>query len=222
MCGRFSLITVGEFLSDRFKVEVDDRVQARYNIAPSTDIPIITNDESSKITMARWGLVPTWAKDQSIGYKMINARAETVAEKSAYRVPFRKHRCLIPADGFYEWKKANGKKIPYRIIMKDKDLFAFAGLFDIWHHNEIEIISCTIITTSPNKVVAPIHDRMPVILSRDNEMKWLAEENETRLQEMLRPYPPDDMDSIRISEFINTPGNEGEEVVKPVKSLLDY
>jgi len=204
MCGRFSLITVGEFLSDRFKVEVDDRVQARYNIAPSTDIPIITNDESSKITMARWGLVPTWAKDQSIGYKMINARAETVAEKSAYRVPFRKHRCLIPADGFYEWKKAN------------------AGLFDIWHHNEIEIISCTIITTSPNKVVAPIHDRMPVILSRDNEMKWLAEENETRLQEMLRPYPPDDMDSIRISEFINTPGNEGEEVVKPVKSLLDY
>jgi len=152
MCGRFSLITVGEFLSDRFKVEVDDRVQARYNIAPSTDIPIITNDDSSKITMARWGLVPTWAKDQSMGYKMINARAETVAEKSAYRVPFRKHRCLIPADGFYEWKKANGKKIPYRIIMKDKGLFAFAGLFDIWNHNEIEIISCTIITTSAGKV----------------------------------------------------------------------
>jgi len=222
MCGRFSLITVGEFLADRFKVKVDDNVKPRYNIAPTQDVSIITNDLQGELTTARWGLVPHWAKDQSMAYKMINARAETIAEKAAYKVSFRKKRCLIPADSFYEWKKANGQKIPHRILMKDDGLFAFAGLYDIWLHGEIEIVTCTIITTSPNKVVAGLHDRMPVILSRENEKRWLDEDNEARLQEMLRPYPPEAMRAYQVSALVNSPSNEGEQVIKPVKSLLDY
>jgi len=222
MCGRFSLITIGQFLTDRFMVEAEQNMKPRYNIAPSQDIAIIRNDTPKKLSFARWGLVPHWAKDQSMAYKMINARAETVAEKPAYKIAFKRNRCLIPADGFYEWKKSDLKKVPYRIELKDKSLFAFAGMFDVWSHENIELVTCTIITTSPNKIVGALHDRMPVILARKNEQRWLEEHNESRLQEMLRPYPSDMMKAYTVSDQVNSPKNDSEEVARPVRSLLDY
>jgi len=221
MCGRFSLITVSEFLSDRFKVRVEEELVPRYNIAPGQYIPAILSEAPRKISMVRWGLIPNWSKDEKVGYKMINARAETLEERNAYKVPFRRMRCLIPADGFYEWKNADGMKIPYRITLQGGELFAFAGIYDHWKHDEEEIVSCSIITTSPNKIVAPIHDRMPVVLNKDDEDKWLGDVPADELVLLLRPYAGE-MKTERISELVNSPKNDTEEVIKPVKSLLDY
>ena len=223
MCGRFSLITISEFLSNRFNVTIEEELVPRYNIAPSQNIPIITNVNPGKLIMARWGLVPHWAKDKSVGYSMINARAETLLEKSSYKMPFQRQRCLIPADGFYEWKKTDTKKVPYRITLKDQKVFAFAGIYDIWKTEEEELLSCSIITTTPNRLVAQIHDRMPAILRQEHERLWLAETPVARLSEVaLVPYPPEQMKSEQISELINSPKNDSVEVIKPVKSLLDF
>lgn len=203
MCGRFSLISVGQFLAERFDIEVDDELKPRYNISPGQKIPIIT--EPKKLSMAKWGLVPPWAKDSSIGYKMINARAETIGEKPAYRDAFRKRRCLIPADGFFEWRK----KVPY--YFTTGELFAFAGLYEVKDGH----MTCTIITTKPNEMVRPIHDRMPVILQ--DEKAWL----DTPDVSLLAPYAGE-MKKVQVSTLVNTPKNEGERVIRPVKSLLEF
>ena len=169
MCGRFTFIDI-EDIRERFKTEPIN-LKPNYNVAPTQNVPVILNHQ---LSMFRWGLIPSWAKDPSIGHKMINARAETVDEKPSFKHSLQRKRCLIVADGFYEWKKEGATKRPHRITLKNKELFGFAGLWDTWKSPLGEIInSCTIITTTHNELMAEIHDRMPVILSRDSERVWL-------------------------------------------------
>jgi len=167
MCGRFSFSPLAKILEDRFDVKVDNtRYIPRYNCAPSQNLAVITNIKPNEISFFRWGLIPFWAKDKAIGNRMINAKAETIEEKASFRTPFKKRRCLVLSDGFYEWKKINSKeKIPYRIKMADDSLFCMAGLWEGWKNEESETIySFAIITTEPNGLMQEIHNRMPVIL----------------------------------------------------------
>ena len=158
------------------------------NIAPGSNIPVIINPVNRAVQMFRWGLIPGWAKDPKIGYKMFNARAETIAEKPSFRVPFQQRRCLIPADGFYEWKVEDGKKYPYLFTLKDKTMFTFAGLWETWLSKEGEVVnSCTIITTEPNSLVAQYHDRMPVIFTGNDSWQWLEDRPQNELKAMLVP-----------------------------------
>jgi putative SOS response-associated peptidase YedK len=214
MCGRFSQAKDLEELYDEFPfidVPFDDILQPRYNIAPSQLSPVIINEDgSNKLKMFKWGLVPSWSKDTKIGYAMINARAETISEKPSYRKPFKYRRCLVIADGFYEWQKLNKKtKIPHRFIMKDRKLFAMAGLWDMWEKESVPLYTFTIITTSDNELMKPIHDRMPVILPRENREIWLnTESNEAELKELLVPYDSNKMVKYRVSDVVNSWKND--------------
>ena len=212
MCGRFTLTHSMEELAEEFELPghvVKSEITPRYNIAPTQTISAILMDVDSTIRTLqrfRWGLVPAWAKDPSIGSRMINARAETLAEKPSFRSAFRARRCLIPADGFYEWKKTNRKKQPYYIQMDDKSLFAFAGLWEHWENADGSVIdSCTIITTGPNALMADLHNRMPVIVARAHYARWLdpATRNPTELQPILQPYPAEKMTAYPVSTFVN-------------------
>lgn len=166
-----------------------------HNIAPGANIPVVINPVDRNVQMFRWGLIPGWAKDEKIGYRMFNARAETVAEKPSFRVPFRSQRCLIPADGFYEWKMVEDRKYPFLFTLKEKRPFTFAGLWESWRDKEGGVIkSCTIITTVPNSLVAQYHDRMPVILADENRWHWLEDRSQNELQAMLTPIDPGIMD----------------------------
>ena len=178
MCGRFSQAKDLEELYDEFTFidePFDDIIQPRYNIAPSQLSPVIINEEGkNKLRMFKWGLVPSWSKNTKIGYRMINARAETISEKPSFKKPFKSRRCLVIADGFYEWQRPDKKtKIPHRFIMKDRKLFAMAGLWDIWEKEAEPLYTFTIITTSENELMKPVHDRMPVILPKENRQIWL-------------------------------------------------
>jgi len=212
MCGRFRVARSKELLEEAFGA-VDGPVPVewspRYNVAPGQSIVAVRQDAARpvrELVRLRWGLIPAWAKEASIGYKMINARAETAAEKPSFRDAMRKRRCLIPADGFYEWKKAGGKKLPYCLTMADDAIFAFAGLWERWRNPAGEPVeSCTILTTEPNELAGEIHDRMPVILSPEDYELWLdpgfARMDE--LKEMLKPYPAAEMRRYRVSERVN-------------------
>jgi len=220
MCGRFSLVTVSTVISDRFKVAIEEPMRPRYNIAPGQQVPVILNTDKEKIQMLRWGLIPHWAKDDKIGYKMINARAETLLERNSYKGPIKTKRCIIPADGFYEWKKTAAGRTPFRITLPDESLFAFAGIYDQWE----DIYSFSIITVPPNDTVAPIHDRMPAILSPEHELMWLDETPaQVVIDKALKPYPGE-MKSYQISSLINSPSNNTPDVIKPDKTptLLDF
>jgi len=222
MCGRFSLVAVSTVISDRFKVRIDEPMAPRYNIAPGQNVSVIMNTDKEKVQMLRWGLIPHWAKDKNIGYKMINARAETLLERNAYKGPIKTKRCLIPADGFYEWKKVGSDKIPYRITLEDNGLFAFAGIYDYWEAEDI--YSFSIITVEPNNTVNSIHDRMPAILLPDHELLWLDETPaEIVINKALNPYPGK-MKSYQVSSLINSPSNNTPDVMKPDKTptLLDF
>jgi putative SOS response-associated peptidase YedK len=170
----------------------------------------------------RWGLIPFWAKDTKIGYKMINARAETIMERSSFKNAFRKRRCLVPADSFYEWRKDGKIKTPLRIMLKSEEPFAFAGLWETWKDKSEPdaptIHSCTIITTTPNSLMESIHDRKPVILPREYYSTWVDLENEDtdELMEMLTPYDSSQMKAYEVSTLVNSPKNQGEELVMPV------
>ncbi len=164
------------------------------NVSPGEQIPVITDALNPVLRTMRWGLVPYWAKDPAIGYKTINARAETVAEKPSFRAAFARRRCLIPASGFYEWLQAGARKQPYKFTLTDHKMFAFAGLWEHWqdqHGNELT--TCAIITTTPNEVVGPIHDRMPVILDKDSRRAWLEDRPLPELQSLLKAYPAEKM-----------------------------
>jgi putative SOS response-associated peptidase YedK len=170
----------------------------------------------------RWGLIPSWAKDQSIGSRMINARAETLSEKPSFRDAFRKRRCLVVADGFYEWQKVAGRKRPMRIVLQTGEPFAFAGLWESWRDPEgTTVRSCTIITTGPNSLIEPIHNRMPVILSRDDEARWLDPEMDDppSLLQMLAPYPQGAMDAYEISTLVNSPANDVPDCIERLRLL---
>jgi len=222
MCGRFTLTTNPADLQDSFGGAIfPTKFAPRFNIAPSQPLLTIPNDGANTAAFFIWGLIPMWAKDPSIGNRLINARGETVAEKPSFRGSFKYKRCLILADGFYEWKANPGKKtkIPYFIHMKDRKPFAFAGLWDSWEGPDgSNIKTCTIITTEPNELMAPIHNRMPVILHTRNYAKWLDTSPQTpeNLLPLIQPFPADNMSAYPISTLVNKPSNDSAELVVPV------
>lgn len=223
MCGRFTLFVDPLLLSDRFNIiNINElTIEPRYNIAPSQDVVAIVRDEynqNNRAGLLRWGLIPVWAKNPSIGYKMINARAETVHEKPAYRRLLKRRRCLIPASGFFEWKRNGSRKQPYHIQLKSEKPFAFAGLWDRWEHEGQVIQSCTIITTQPNDLMAYIHNRMPVILKPEHEESWLDQTNEDGeyLKSLLIPYDSEEMKAYPVSNTVGSPKNQGKELVEPL------
>jgi putative SOS response-associated peptidase YedK len=219
MCGRYTLRTPVDTLAERF--EIDDTpssIAASYNVSPTQGVAtVLVEDGKRKLEMLHWGLIPSWADDPSIGNRMINARAETVAEKPSFRKAFRNHRCLVLADGFYEWQKtANGKQ-PYYIRMEDDSPFAFAGLWESWK-NGSEVRSATIITTDANDVVAPIHNRMPVILHPEDYDLWLDPDFDEKepLSTLLKPYPAEAMEAYPVSRVVNSPSNNEPSCIESV------
>lgn len=224
MCGRFALYANYGALLERFEIEEAALGQGvyeeNYNVAPSEQIVAVINDgKRNRLGTFRWGLIPSWAKDQKIGYKMINARAETAAEKPSFRHAFKKKRCLIPANAFYEWKKGENGKIPMLIHLGGGELFAFAGLWESWESPEGEVIhSCTILTTQPNAVMADIHDRMPVILAKEAEKIWLDPniQDPELLQELIKPYDSEELEAYEVSGAVNSPRNKGQELIRKI------
>jgi putative SOS response-associated peptidase YedK len=216
MCGRFSLAATADALKEIFDIDISSDIKLPiYNAAPSQNLPIIQNSNLKLAIPAKWGLIPHWAKDQNIGYKMINARAETVAEKPAYKRAFSSQRCLVLADGFFEWDKKGPVKKPYRFILKDKKPFTFAGIWETWNNGKQDIISFSIITTEPNQLMKNIHDRMPVIIEKEDREDYLKSDNKTA-QKMLNPYDPKKMDMYEVSKLVNKPENNFEKVILPV------
>lgn len=224
MCGRYSLFADPLEVMERFGLEeLSFDWQPRYNIAPGQLIPVIIAERGRKrIGQLRWGLVPSWAKDDKSGYKMINARSETLTEKPAFRTLFVRKRCIIPADGFYEWKKTEKGKQPMRIMMQDGSLFAFAGLYDTWTGPDGQKLStCTIITTKPNELVSDIHDRMPVILrSPQDEQIWLDREryDADLLESLLVPYDGQRMKAYPVSAMVGSPANDLPECIEEISA----
>ncbi|MFQ5426530.1 MAG: SOS response-associated peptidase [Gaiellales bacterium] len=222
MCGRFTSTAERAEIAERFAAALPESVTARFNIAPAQGVLTVRQadqDDERVAQLMRWGLIPRWARDASVSYKMINARAETVAEKPVYQQLLARHRCLIPADGFYEWRREpDGRKLPVRFTLADESLFAFAGLWTSWVDRSTgELLdSCTIITTKPNELVAPVHNRMPVILPRSNEDDWLdpslAPGDVLRL---LGPYAAQAMRARAVSPAVNDARNEGADLLVP-------
>ncbi len=218
MCGRFSLTKEELEIEKRFNAKFysNDLVK-RYNVAPSQLALVMTDEKPHELQHYKWGLIPSWAKEASIGYKMINAKSETIFEKPSFRNLIKNKRCLVIADGFYEWKPLTKKqKQPYRIGLKGDDLFAFAGLWDSWTDKGTgEIInSFTIITTNANDLVSPIHDRMPVILEREDEKKWIGHNiSHDEIIKMLTSYPKEKMKAYPVSDKVNSPRNDSDEMI---------
>ncbi len=219
MCGRYTLKTPVDNLAKQFEVEeYPSSLTPSYNIAPTQSVAtVLVEDGKRKLEMLHWGLIPSWADDPTIGNRMINARAETVATKPSYRSAFKNRRCLILADGFYEWQKTSDGKQPYYIHMEDGSPFAFAGLWESWH-NGTEIRSSTIITTEPNELVGDIHNRMPVILHPEDYEMWLDPDFDEKepLTTLLKPYPASEMEAYPVSRTVNKPSNDYPEVIEAV------
>ena len=225
MCGRFTLTADQDSFEDRFSLtRFDLGWVPSFNIAPTQEVLTVTNDGSeNRPELMRWGLVPSWAKDPKIGNRMINARSETLAEKPSFRTAFKRRRCLIPADGFYEWKREGKAKKPMLITANPGGLFAFAGLWETWKQpDDSWLLTCAIITTSANEVMKSIHDRMPVILPRESEASWLdpEEQDTAMLSELLLPYDSDRMEAYEVSTLVNSPRNNFPEVIEPVATLF--
>lgn len=224
MCGRYSLTSPLEAMRQTFAIQGLPNLPARYNIAPTQTAPVIRRHPDGRLLMheIQWGLIPSWAKDGSGGAKLINARAETVAEKPSFRAAFGRRRCLVPADGFYEWKKPEPKvREPWRITMLDQQLFAFAGLWERWQDRDgTRIDSYTIITTEAAPAIADIHHRMPVMLDRDDHARWLDPEASTDdLQALLRPNPH--VRGYRVSSRVGKVQNDDPGLIEPLDADTD-
>jgi putative SOS response-associated peptidase YedK len=222
MCGRFTLTTDPSDLQEAFYwVNFGNAtISPRYNIAPTQGIPVVTNNGDNTLDFYTWGLVPFWAKDPSIGQRMINARSETLSEKPSFRNAYKRRRCLILADGFYEWQKIPGEqtKIPMYIQLTNHQPFAFAGIWEEWHSPDgSQILSSTIITTEPNELIQPIHNRMPVILDPETYSTWLlpGETTYDKLNPLLKPYDHSLMTAFPVSRLVNNPRNESPDCIKP-------
>jgi len=216
MCGRFALTVDLANVAAKFGVEATMHTEPRYNIAPTQPVASILRNGEAHLAELRWGLIPSWAKDESIGARMINARAETLMEKPSFKGLLRSKRCLIIADGFFEWKQEDGRKTPMYITMADHQPFAFAGLWDSWKNPEGEPLrTCTIITTEPNEVVASIHNRMPAILLPEAYESWLdpSIKDEHFLSHWLAPYPAQAMTARPVSRLVNDPRNDSPEIL---------
>jgi putative SOS response-associated peptidase YedK len=213
------LATERETLARAFGVSGVPELPPRYNIAPTQSVPAVRlAGGERRMELLRWGLIPFWAKDPEIGYRMINARAETVAEKPAYREAFRRRRCLMVADGFYEWKKLNGGKQPYYFRLRSGEPFAFAGLWERWEGPDGPVESCALITTGPNAVVGEVHDRMPVILEPEDYGVWLEAEDPDLLRSLLRPYSGDGLVAYPVGRRVNNPRNDEPSVIEPLEA----
>ena len=214
MCGRYRLSRRKQLIAEYFDTVDDIDWEPRYNIAPTQNVGIIRQDRTQpvrKFSLGRWGLIPYWAKDPSIGQNMINARSETILDKPAFREAFQNRRCLVPADGFYEWKRSGRSKQPIHIGMNDDSLFAFAAIWDRWkdaHGNAVETVS--ILTTTPNSLLAEVHDRMPVILKPEDYELWLDPgfNDLDTLTGMLKPFDPTLMKCYPVSTLVNSPAND--------------
>lgn len=234
MCGRYTMFLKPDDLKKRFRANVSDDVagnleKPRYNLAPTQDVPIITMQNGERVAdMVRWGLIPSWAKDESIGSKLINARAETVTEKPSFKNAFQKRRCLVIANGFYEWKAAalgergRGRttpKQPMYIRLTSGEPFAMAGLWENWKNpqTQVNMRSCTIITTEPNDLIATLHHRMAVILTPADEDLWLDESLPTQdLIRLLKPYPSDALEAYPVSTRVNSPALDNASLIEPI------
>jgi putative SOS response-associated peptidase YedK len=220
MCGRFVRHSSLHEIAQAFGAEEPSfDVQPDYNVAPSQDIVIITQERPRRIRLCRWGYVPSWARDPKTGYKMINARAESIADKPAFRSAFLSGRVLVPADGFYEWRKEGNTRIPFLVRLKSGRPFAFAGLCSGWKTLQgPAVCTCTIITTVANDRLKEIHDRMPVILRRKDEAVWMDRHHNDQdtLLGLLRPYDLDEMECCRVSSLVNSPGHNSPECLTPV------
>jgi putative SOS response-associated peptidase YedK len=221
MCGRYVLIEEKpEVLYARFDIQntLEDW-KPNYNITPGMNMPVVVSHSPNSIERMRWGLIPYWAKDKNIGYKMINARAETIAIKPSFNKPLRTQRCLIPANGFYEWQKKDTNKIPYFIHLPDNALFAFAGIYDVWQDTDgQEVKSYSIITTQANSAVSPIHDRMPVILDKDEERDWLNSDiaEPEHIIQLLDSFSDAKLQAHGVSTQVNSPKNNSKDLIDAV------
>jgi putative SOS response-associated peptidase YedK len=218
MCGRYTLATPVERLAEEFGLEeAPGGLPPNYNVAPTQEVAaVLAEGGRRRLEVLRWGLVPPWADDPGIGSRMINARSETAPEKPSFRRAFRERRCLIPADGFYEWRRLNGGKQPYYIRVHDGRPFAFAGIWESWEREGPGIRSCAILTTSANALVGEIHDRMPVILPASSYEAWLDPEAEREeLAALLAPYPDDEMETYPVSRLVNSPQNNDPRCIEP-------
>ena len=222
MCGRFVLKDTIKDLSTFFQVDNihDLFLLPKYNIYPGQNVPVIIMEEGKKFIMMRWGLVPSWSNDPMIGFQMINARAETLSQKPSFKSSFKKHRCIIPCSGFYEWEKLDKKtKVPYFIRLKNRKPFALAGLWDRWKKDGGNLTTFTIITTAANKIIEPIHDRMPVILKSKIHDLWLNPDitDTDTINDFLKPYPSDEMELYKISTIVNNPKNDSPQCIEPIE-----
>ena len=225
MCGRFTLTAEYQEIIDRFDIEAaiqEELYHPSFNIAPSQSVLSVINDgQKNRLGFLRWGLIPPWSTDEKIGYKMINARAETLTEKPSFRDAYKKRRCLVLADSFYEWKRHDDQtKTPMRIKLKSDDMFAIAGIWERWNSPKGNtIFSCTIITTTANKLVRDIHDRMPVILKPEGEKTWLdpSVNEPKKLNHLLQPLPEDLMEAYEISSLVNSPKNNSPSLIERIR-----
>ncbi len=221
MCGRFEIHSTLEIIAQIFGI--DDIIfdyQPSYNIAPSQDILLVVKNGKRRLLKSRWGFVPSWSKDLSTGYKMINARAESIAEKETFKTAFEKQRCLVVADGFFEWKKEGATKKPFYIRLKSRQPFGFAGLYNDWTSPEgEEIITSTIITTDSNELVQPLHDRMPVITPSDKYDLWLdtSIHDKDRLTPILKAFPSEKMELYPVTQKMNSFKHNDPENIKPAE-----
>ncbi len=227
MCGRYTLHASGEQVAQQFALPTVPDLPPRYNIAPTQAVAVVRQTARTReLAWLRWGLVPPWADSPAIGARMINARAETVADKPSFRHALRQRRCLIIADGFYEWHAVagarragrRGSKTPYYMQLADGAPFAFAGLWEVWRHGDGFLETCTIITTEPNRLLAPIHNRMPVILSPEHYALWLAPalHDDRALTALLQPYPPDAMRARPVSCAVNNAAHDAPDCIAPL------
>ncbi len=225
MCGRFIQISNPEKIKASFiDLELDaaefPEFSVRYNIAPTQNVLTVLNTRVPRLVLTHWGLIPFWAKDRTVGNKMINARAETLLSKPSFKSPFQKRRCIILTDGFYEWKGTGKGKEPFFVRLKSRAPFGFAGLWDKWTDKQTgqEILSSTIITTDANALIAEVHNRMPVILNPDHYKIWLSEKEvpDSTLTHCLKPVSAQEMEIFRISTLVNNPRNDSEECIMPI------
>ncbi len=212
MCGRYALIGIDE-LKDEYGWPADFEFMPNYNIAPTQNMPVVTD---KGLEIMRWGIIPAWAKDEKIGYRLINTRSETVFDKPMWKGIVTKKRCLIPANGFYEWQKQGDSKQPFYIRTKDQKLFMFAGIWETWKHEGIEINTYSILTTEPNREMVSIHDRMPVILSKQDHVKWLAADGREQIESLLLPYQDNGLEMYPVGKDVNSVKVNEAKLILPV------
>jgi putative SOS response-associated peptidase YedK len=221
MCGRFVLTVNPDAIQTAFDLTtVPASMSPRYNIAPTQPVAVITNENPRELTFYKWGLIPSWSKDTSAGAKMINARSESAAEKPSFRSAFRRRRCIIPTDGYYEWLERAGEKVPLFIHFDKREVFGLAGLWEVWHSPEgDELRTCTILTTDANDFMKPFHHRMPVILNKEDYALWLSPDEEPApvLQALMKPYEGDNLAAYAVSKLVNKPINDSPELIQPAE-----